>query len=141
MNMKTLKGFGLVCLGLMAVVMVACEKDLGEDNDILAGKWRDASVIYDSIILADQPWQTKSYIEYAPYNSIRAKRTVTSVTYYDDTTFSIDKAGTYTIKGDTLVRVDISGNERFYKIINISKNEFSFSNSMNDTFVYIRYRN
>ena len=139
--MKTLKLFGIICLGLMAVIMVACEKDLGEDNDVLTGKWRDASIIYDSILLQEQPWMAKNYIEYAPYNSVRAKRTVTSVTYYNDSVFSTDKEGTYTIKGDTLIRVDMTGSERTYKIITINKNEFSYKNSMNDTVVYIKYRN
>ena len=141
MNMKTIKLFGVIFIGLMAILMVACEKDLGEDNDVLTGKWRDASIIYNSELLEEQPWLAKNYIEYAPYNSVRAKRTVSSVTYYSDTAFSKDKEGTYTIKGDSLIRVDISGNERIFKIITINKNEFSYKNSMNDTVVYIRFRN
>lgn len=138
--MKTLRIFKILCVGLVSILAVSCEKDLGEDVDILAGKWRNQSTLENETLLQEQPWKALDYIEYAPYNSVRAKRTVTEYTYSSDTEYSIDKSGTYTIKGDTLIRIDNSGSERFFKIVTINKNQFIYINSMGETTTYLRYK-
>ncbi len=121
--------------------MLSCEKDLEPDTDILVGKWRDAKTLNNTELLESQPWKAKDYIEYSPYNSIRAKRIVTEYTYTSENDFSYEKNGTYTIKGDTLIRIDNSGSERSFKIVSIDKQKFIYTNSLNDTFTYMKYNN
>ncbi|MDO5759950.1 MAG: lipocalin family protein [Bacteroidota bacterium] len=137
--MKVSKVLGTICLGLFVLVMSSCEKDLEQDTDILAGKWRNAKTLNDATLLEEQPWKAKDYVEYAPYNSVRAKRIVTEYTYTSQEEYGYEKNGTYTIKNDTLIRIDNSGSARYYKIISIDKEKFVYVTSMKDTITYLRY--
>lgn len=127
-------------LAVTVLCLTSCEKDLETDSDIMAGKWRNAATLNDAALMESSPWKAKDYIEYAPYNPVRAKRTVMEYTYTDDTTCVYLKNGTYTIKEDSLFRVDNTGNERAYKILYVCKDSMSYRDAMDRTTVYYRYR-
>lgn len=137
--MKSFKFLSIICLGILTLLVTACEKDLETDNDLLAGKWRNAKILNDTALLEAEPWKAKDYVEYAPYNAIRSKRVVMEYTYTSEDEYEYEKNGTYTIRQDTLIRVNNSGATRYYKIINIDKKSFVYVTSMNDTVTYLRY--
>ncbi len=137
--MNAIKVLIIMCLGTLALFMASCEKDLEADTDLLAGKWRNVQTLNDTALLEAEPWKAKDYVEYAPYNSVRSKRIVTEYTYTSEDEYGYEKNGTYTIRQDTLIRINNSGAARYYKILNIDKKSFVYVTSMNDTVTYLRY--
>lgn len=137
--MKTMKLFSLLGLVFCTLLMVSCEKNLEPDTDIIEGKWRNAAVLDNELLLEEYPWKAKDYIEYAPYDSKRANRTVWEYTYSSDEDFVSEKNGTYTIRKDTLFRVDNSGSERFFVIQYVDENTLIYTNTLGETFEYRKY--
>lgn len=144
---KMMKKFLMVMLFVAPIIaMVACEKDIKDDDDLISGKWREASVVNDENATYDQ---LHSYVEYSPYNYSYDKRTVNDVvcktTDGEESGTTVQEysvnTGHYTINGDTLTIVNSNNVTKLYTIKKVEKDTMVYVDNRNKIYTYYRYKN
>ena len=130
----------LICI--TASVMTGCEKDFSDqDNDLIAGKWRNAKTL---ALEKFKETDMMAYTEYAPYSFVYDKRTVKTVSYdYDSTQvfpyMRTTRVGHYTLKGDSLIIKDYKLQTHNYIIISIQNDVITYKDEDDSVYNYVRY--
>ncbi len=132
----------MLMITTLGVVMYSCEKDFSEqDNDLLAGKWRNFKTLS---LQTDKDIDLMAYTEYAPYSFDPDKRYFKSVTYEYDGTLEIPylrttRIGHYTLQGDSLLIKDYKLKTTKYKILAIENDMLYRQNEKGEIDTFVRY--
>ncbi|MBR1627597.1 MAG: hypothetical protein IJ681_10710 [Bacteroidales bacterium] len=130
----------LICI--VASVMTGCERDFSDqDNDFIAGKWRNAKTL---ALEKFKETDMMAYTEYAPYSFIYDKRTVKTISYEYDSTqlfpyMRTTRVGHYTLNGDSLIVKDYKLQTHNYVIVSIKDDIMIYKDQDDSVYTYVRY--